>query len=134
MSIANQKGIVLNPTRITCNYELATINSLRAIFHSAHICGCFFHYAQSLWRKIQELHLTRLVNSSNVHRSNSFSNEERKSARDWFLAAVGLALIPPSLIEKSWTAAMDEKTPTHRSSVKFNDYMLSNYVDSTSSC
>ena len=28
---------------------------------------------------------------------------------------------------------MDEKTPTHRSSVKFNDYMVSNYVDSTSS-
>ena len=31
MSIANQKGIVLNPTRITYNYELATINSLRVI-------------------------------------------------------------------------------------------------------
>ena len=106
MSIANQKGVVLNPMRITCDYELATINSLRAIFHSAHMYGCFFHYAQSLWRKIQELGLTRLVNSSKVHRANSFSNEERKSARDWFLAAVGLALIPPSLIEKTWAAAM----------------------------
>ena len=31
MSIANQKGMVLNSTRITCDYELATINSLRAI-------------------------------------------------------------------------------------------------------
>ena len=134
MSIANQKGIVLNPTRITCDYELATINSFRAIFHFAHICRCFFHYAESLWRKIQELDLTRLVNSSNVHRSNSFSNEERKNAEDWFLAAVGLALIPPSLIEKTWTAAMDGKTLTHCSSVKFNDYMVSNYVDSTLSC
>ena len=28
---------------------------------------------------------------------------------------------------------MDEKSPIHRSSVKFNDYMVSNYVDSTSS-
>ena len=81
-SIANQNGIVLNTTGITCDYESATINSLTAIFHSAHICGCFFHYAQSLWRKIQELGLTRLVNSSNVHRSNSFSNEERKNVRD----------------------------------------------------
>ena len=67
MSLANQKGIVLNPTRITCDYELATINALRTIFHFVHICGCFFHYAQSLWRKIQELGLTRLVNSSNVY-------------------------------------------------------------------
>ena len=133
MSIANQKGIVLNPTRITCDYELATINSFRAIFHSAHICRCFFHYAESLWRKIQELGLTRLVNFSNVHWSNSFSNEERKNARDWFLAAVGLTLNPSSLIEKIWTAAMNEKTLTHRSSVKFNDFFISNYVDSTSS-
>ena len=78
MSIANQKEIVLYPTRITCDYELATVNSLRAIFHSAHICRCFFHYVQSLWRKIQELGLTRLVNSSKVHRFNSFSNEEKK--------------------------------------------------------
>ena len=31
MSIANQKGIVLNPTGITCDYELATTNSLRTI-------------------------------------------------------------------------------------------------------
>ena len=67
MSRANQKGIVLNPTRIICDYELATINLLRAILYFAHICGYFFHYAQSLWRKIQELGLTRLVNSSNVH-------------------------------------------------------------------
>ena len=36
MSIANQKGIVLSPTCITCDYESATINSLTAIFHSAH--------------------------------------------------------------------------------------------------
>ena len=42
-------------------------------------------------------------------------------------------MILPSLIDKTWTAAIDEKTPTHRSSVKFNDYMVSNYIDSTSS-
>ncbi|CAF1538322.1 unnamed protein product, partial [Adineta steineri] len=49
------------------------------------------------------------------------------------MAAIGLALIPPNLVEKTWIEAMDEKTPTHRSSVKFNDYMVSTYVDITSS-
>ena len=59
--------------------------------------------------------------------------KKEKNARDWFLVAVGLALIPSTLIQKTCTAAMDEKTPTHRSSVKFNDYVVSNYADSSSS-
>ncbi|CAF4332865.1 unnamed protein product [Rotaria socialis] len=133
LTIASQKGVILNPTRITCDFELATINAFRAIFNAVHISGCFFHYAQSLWRKVQELGLTRLVNPSNARRSSKFSNEARKNAKDWFMAAIGLALIPPNLVEKTWIEAMDEKTPTHRSSVKFNDYMVSTYVDITSS-
>ena len=91
------------------------------------------HYAQPLLWQFQELGLTRLLNPSNAHRLNKFSNEVRKNTRDWFLVAVGLALIPSGLIEKTWTTAMDEKRPTHRSSVKFNDYMVSTYVDITSS-
>lgn len=73
------------------------------------------------------------MNSSKVCRSSTFSSEARKKAKEWLLAAIGLALIPPNLIEKTWTEAMDEITPDHRSSVKFNDYMVSTYVDITSS-
>ncbi|CAF4355042.1 unnamed protein product [Rotaria magnacalcarata] len=132
LTIADQKGIILNPTRITCDYELATINAFRTIVNGVQICGCFFHYAQSFWRKIQELGLIRLVNLSNARRSSRFSNEARKDTKEWFLAAIGLALIPPNLVEKIWTEAMDEKMPSHRSCVKFNDYMVSTYVDITS--
>ncbi|CAF1997537.1 unnamed protein product [Rotaria magnacalcarata] len=109
LTIADQKGIILNPTRITCDYELAIINAFRTIVNGVQICGCFFHYAQSFWRKIQELGLIRLVNLSNARRSSRFSNEARKDTKEWFLAAIGLALIPPNLVEKIWTEAMDEK-------------------------
>ncbi|CAF4882679.1 unnamed protein product, partial [Rotaria socialis] len=30
LTIASQKGVILNPTRITCDFELATINAFRA--------------------------------------------------------------------------------------------------------
>ncbi|CAF1496921.1 unnamed protein product [Rotaria sordida] len=44
-----------------------------------------------------------------------------------------LALIPRHLVEKTWTEAMDEYTPNHVASIKFNDYMVSTYVDCISS-
>ena len=36
-------------------------------------------------------------------------------------------------MEKAWTEAMNEYTSDHVSSIKFNDYIASTYVDCTSS-
>ena len=68
-----------------------------------------------------------------IHWSNRFSNEDRKNTRDWFLVVAGLVLIPARLVEKLWIAVIDEKTPSHRSGIKFHDYMVPIYVDITSS-
>ncbi|UJR34269.1 hypothetical protein I4U23_021673 [Adineta vaga] len=42
-------------------------------------------------------------------------------------------LIPSYLVEKTWVEAIDEYTPDHSSSITFNDYIVSTYVDCTSS-
>ena len=60
------------------------------------------------------------------------SSDEKKRADHWFLAAIGLALIPPELVERTWEEVMDEYTPKHVSAIKFNDYLVSTYVDSSS--
>ncbi|CAF4475684.1 unnamed protein product [Rotaria sp. Silwood2] len=133
LNIARQKEIILDPKRLTCDYELSAINSFKKVFPTIHVSGCFFHFSQSLWRKIQELGLTRYVKYSNLKVSNTSIAEEKKKASTWFLCAIGLALIPRNLVEKTWTEAMDEYTPNHVSSIKFNDYMVSTYVDCTSS-
>ncbi len=49
---------------------------------------------------------------------------KRKNANQWFLCAIGLALIPPHLVGKTWTEPMDEYIPSHRSSITFNDYSV----------
>ncbi|CAF3119123.1 unnamed protein product [Rotaria sp. Silwood2] len=133
LRIVQQKGIHFVPERITCDYELAAINAFRSVFPQVHISGCFFHFSQSLWRKIQELGLTQYVKYANLTASNNASAEEKMKSTKWFLCAIGLALIPPHLVEKTWAEVMDEYTPSHRSAIKFNDYMVSTYVD-LSSC
>ncbi|CAM4871808.1 unnamed protein product [Rotaria socialis] len=97
-----------------------------------HISGCFFHFSQSLWRKIQELGLTRYVKYSNLTASNTILTEEKRKGSQWFLCAIGLALIPVHLVEKTWAEVMDEHTPNHSSSIKFNGYIVSTYFDRTS--
>ena len=133
LSTGQEQGITLDPRRLTCDFELATINAFRRVFPSIHIAGCFFHYSQSLWRKVQELGLTRYVKHSTSTRSNAIPTEERRKASHWFLCAIGLALIPPSLVGNTWITAMDENTPNHGAGVKFNDYIVSTYVDNSSS-
>ena len=43
----------LNPRSIITDYEMAAINSFKNCFPNAEQKGCFFHFAQSLYRKIQ---------------------------------------------------------------------------------
>ena len=42
------------PKSITCDFEAAFIAACRDIFDKAELNGCFFHFKQSMWRKVQE--------------------------------------------------------------------------------
>lgn len=44
---------VQDPGSITVDFERATINSIKKNFPNTSILGCFFHFGQCLWRKIQ---------------------------------------------------------------------------------
>ena len=59
--------------------------------------------------------------------------KKRKKSCQWFLCAIGLALIPPYLVEKAWAEAMNDSTSDYVSSIKFNNYIVCTYVDCTSS-
>jgi len=82
------------------------MNSFYRLFSTASVTGCLFHYAQSLWRKIQELGLTRHLSPSIDEENTGISSKEKKCADHWFLSAIGLALIPPELFERTWTKVM----------------------------
>jgi hypothetical protein len=126
--IALSTNINLNfsPQIFTSDFELAAIHACKSTFPNVKISACFFHYSQSIWRKIQELGLSRLVSSS----ERELNNDEHKKTDHWILGAIGLALIPPTLVETTWVSLMDEYTPDNYSTAsQFNDYMVSTYVE-----
>jgi hypothetical protein len=118
-------NLTFSPQRFTSDFELAAIQACKSTFRNVKISACFFHYSQSIWRKVQELGLSRLVSSSR----RELDNDEHKKADNWIQGAIGLALIPPTLVETTWVQLMDEYTPNeHRTATEFNDYLVSTYV------
>ncbi len=64
-----QENVCLEPREILVDFELASINAFKKSFPSAAIKGCFFHFAQANWRKIQELGLASVYKSDVAARS-----------------------------------------------------------------
>ena len=46
---------LLEPKEIVIDFEKAAISAFKSEFPTATIKGCFSHFAQANWRKIQEL-------------------------------------------------------------------------------
>ncbi|CAN8004683.1 unnamed protein product, partial [Ixodes hexagonus] len=58
-----------NPGLVITVFETAAVNSARAVFgEDVTTRGCYFHFRQSTWRKIQELSLVSLYMESDVFR------------------------------------------------------------------
>ena len=45
------------PRMVICDFEQALVSAVETELPNARIAGCYFHFCQSLWRKIQELGL-----------------------------------------------------------------------------
>ena len=52
--LALERGINLNPREIMSDFELGFINACKRQFPTTQSRGCFFHFSQCLWRKIQQ--------------------------------------------------------------------------------
>lgn len=52
-------GHGMKPKKIICDFECALISAIETELPRSKICGCLFHFRQSLYRKVKELGLTR---------------------------------------------------------------------------
>lgn len=50
-------GHRLRPRRIVMDFEVALVTACETEFVGANISGCYFHFCQSLWRRVQQLGL-----------------------------------------------------------------------------
>ena len=93
--IRNTTGIVFQPERVVCDFELSLISALQTELPRTAIAGCYFHFCQSLWRRVQELGLTR------HYRSNW---RLRKLVRKLF----ALGYLPLPLVRQNFNGLMQE--------------------------
>ena len=57
VEISAQKCIWLKPRKIVCDFEKALIKVASEAFPAAKVQGCYFHFCQAVYRKIQKLGL-----------------------------------------------------------------------------
>ena len=58
LCILRVSGRPFQPCRVICDFEIALMNAIEIELPNTVIKGCFFHFCQSLWRKVQELGLS----------------------------------------------------------------------------
>ena len=105
------------PISITVDFEASCYVALRNIFPDAEIKGCYFHFKQCLWRKVQELGLATL-----------YQHDEDIHIHIGMCAA--LSLIPVNRIDDGWIS-IQETTPLLAQLRRFYDYFVDQWLDST---
>jgi hypothetical protein len=59
MKLAMASNWKLDPGTITCDYEMALINSVKETYQNATIVGCLFHFKQALRRKLIDIGIAK---------------------------------------------------------------------------
>ncbi|XP_066589302.1 uncharacterized protein [Prorops nasuta] len=55
----------LEPLHCICDFEIGLHNAIRAVFHSCHITGCYFHFVQSLTKKARRYQIFEKTKNRN---------------------------------------------------------------------
>ncbi|CAF0984018.1 unnamed protein product [Brachionus calyciflorus] len=61
MLVNNEINPMKSPARFIVDFELAIINCLEKLYDSE-VCGCYFHYTQSMWRNVSKKGLIHVFN------------------------------------------------------------------------
>lgn len=77
------------PDTVNADFESAVMEAIKAVFPAAQFHGCFFHFSQSLWRKVQNLGL-----------ANDYSSSQE--IRDCVRMCAALAFLKPTEVDQGW--------------------------------
>jgi len=113
--VMTKTGQPLIPDCLQVDFEAAAINAIGNCFPDSSSKGCYFHYAQAIWRKTQNLGLATLY-------------KEDEAVRQWIQRAATLAMLPPHHVQDTWREVMEE-TPDVPRSEDMNDYITATWVD-----
>lgn len=111
---AAEKGYHLNPSRLMQDFKKALHNATLKVFPDAQVKGCFFHFSQCLWRKLQNIGL-------------AVSYKELPEVRTWFRMALALPMMPLPQVPSAFSL-VKEKTPDAPRIQEFNEYLSKTWL------
>jgi hypothetical protein len=115
---ATENGLVFDPHKFNLDFESSAIEALKEKFPNSRMKGCLYHFAQCIWRRVQEQGL-------------STKYQESKEVRSWIRRGVSLALVPEDRIDDGFLI-MQNSVPTsvsQNSATEFHDYMVNTWID-----
>ena len=118
MQRALSYGYYFYPGTYMIDFELAVHNIIRTLFPDCIIKDCLFHFSQALWRKLQEVGLSK------SHRNNG-------EVKEWFRLFSGLPFVPVPHIFKAFQLIVCNYQPNsvpQEAVFKFNSYFERTWI------
>ena len=97
------------------DFELPLVKSLELQFPSACIDGCYFHFTQCLWRKVQSLGLVE-------------EYKEDGSIRQFIQKSAAIAFVPSNFVRVAWDGLKTE-IPDDDKMKNYSDYFDQNWMN-----
>lgn len=110
------RNLLLKPSVIHADFEVAMLIVLRDIYPTAVIKCCRFHLGQAWWRKIQNLGL------ANEYKDNN------SDIGQWLKLSFGLHFIDPTEVEDCFVDELMADAPQDDRCTRFADYLVDNYI------
>ncbi|XP_018494115.1 uncharacterized protein LOC108863913 [Galendromus occidentalis] len=116
---ANAVGATLSPSLFQVDFEVAVLKAIEDEFPLANRKGCHFHFAQSIWRKVQQLGLAPHYAEPGVKRL--------------VRSCTALGLVPLDRIEDAWLEIDAESPsaehPAHEKLDAFKQYFIETWLE-----
>lgn len=120
-NVSRISGGDLSPAKVICDFEIALITAIETEFPASSVRGCYFHFCQSLWRKVQELGL-------------SVAYRQHQSVKNLIRKMMSLGYLPLQVVRMTFNliyssgtvARLMRRFPSLRD---FISYFRLNYID-----
>ena len=119
INLAKTNHLRFNPESIFIDYEIAVIEAINYILPLTQVRGCLFHFAQCVWRKVQQLNL---VNDYKKPNSQIKVTVKR---------ICSLAFVPVERVPDAWLN-IHADAPQHEALGKLSDYAIETWIDDNS--
>jgi hypothetical protein len=120
VQLCTENALTFNPTTLFADFEQAIHDGARSTWPTINVRGCRFHFAQSLWRKIQNLGL-----STNYRDSDDASGKYLKTF-------FGLPFLSPADVLPFFTEYLLPSAPQNEKIDAWHEYLLRTYLQDDS--